>query len=268
MAQVRVNHGRRPRGFGLLMLALTFVLFGPAASLAELVSVRYPEGTTHGFLVLRSLDGRLLADGDLTAVVRGAQVSSRLVFRFKDGSLHDERVTFSQGQSFRVVTYRLIQKGPAFPDPVDTSIEPAKRLVTVRYTEEGKQKVETKEMDLPADLADGLVPTLLKNLQPAAPPKKLPYLSPGRKPRLVALIVTPAGEERFTTGGAARKAMHYVLKVEIGGLPGLIAPLIGKQPPDSHVWILSGDVPAFVRSEQPLYEGGPVWRIELASPKF
>ena len=268
MAQVRVNHGRRPRGFGLLMLALTFVLFGPAASLAELVSVRYPEGTTHGFLVLRSLDGRLLADGDLTAVVRGVQVSSRLVFRFKDGSVHDEHVTFSQGGSFRVVTYRLIQKGPAFPDPVDTSIEPAKRLVTVRYTEEGKQKVETKEMDLPADLADGLVPTLLKNLQPAAPPKKLPYLSPGRKPRLVALIVTPAGEERFTTGGAARKAMHYVLKVEIGGLPGVIAPLIGKQPPDSHVWILSGDVPAFVRSEQPLYEGGPVWRIELASPKF
>jgi hypothetical protein len=45
-----------------------------------------------------------------------------------------------------------------------------------------------------------------------------------------------------------------------------VAPLIGKQPPDSHVWILEGEAPAFVKSEQPLYNGGPVWRIELVSP--
>ena len=32
-------------------------------------------------------------------------------------------------------------------------------------------------------------------------------------------------------------ATHYVLKVEIGGLAGVVAPLVGKQPPDSHVWI-------------------------------
>src|SRR6186997_2073911 len=99
MAKFRMNCGRRTPGFRLLMLALALVLLGPASSMAELVSVRYPEGTTHGFLVLRSLDGRLLADGDLTALVNGAQVSSRLVFRFKDGSVHDEHVTFSQGQS-------------------------------------------------------------------------------------------------------------------------------------------------------------------------
>ena len=34
-----------------------------------------------------------------------------------------------------------------------------------------------------------------------------------------------------------------MLKVDIGGLSGLVAPLVGKQPPDSHVWILDGDVP-------------------------
>jgi len=48
----------------------------------------------------------------------------------------------------------------------------------------------------------------------------------------------------------------------------LIAPLVGKQPPDSHVWILGGDAPAFVKAEQALYIGGPVWRIELASPSW
>jgi hypothetical protein len=75
-----------------------------------------------------------------------------------------------------------------------------------------------------------------------------------------------AGDEPFTIGETARKATHYVLKVEIGGISGLIAPLVGKQPPDSHVWILGGDQPAFVKAEQTLYLGGPVWRIELMSP--
>jgi hypothetical protein len=66
----------------------------------------------------------------------------------------------------------------------------------------------------------------------------------------------------------SRQATHYVVKVDIGGLSGLLAPLLGKQPPDGHVWILGGDAPAFVKSEQQLYFGGPVWRIELVSPVF
>ena len=66
--------------------------------------------------------------------------------------------------------------------------------------------------------------------------------------------------------GAERKATHYVLKVEIGGVKGLIAPVVGKQPPDVHVWILGGEAPTFVKAEGPLYYGGPNWRVELANP--
>jgi hypothetical protein len=57
-----------------------------------------------------------------------------------------------------------------------------------------------------------------------------------------------------------------VIKIDIGGLTGLIAPLVGKQPPDTHVWILQGEAPAFVKAEGPMFLGGPIWRIELASP--
>ena len=56
------------------------------------------------------------------------------------------------------------------------------------------------------------------------------------------------------------------MKIEIGGLAGLVAPLFGKQPEDSHVWILGGEAPAFVKFEGPLAFGTPPWRIELASP--
>jgi hypothetical protein len=147
------------------------------------------------------------------------------------------------------------------------SIDGSSGRVTVRYADEnGEQKVATDRLDVPPDLANGLILTLLKNLQGGAPPNTVSFIAATPKPRLVKLAITAAGEERFSTGGADRNATHYVLRVEIGGIAGLVAPLLGKQPPDSHVWIPGGEAPAFVRSEQPLYLGGPLWRIELVSP--
>jgi hypothetical protein len=121
-------------------------------------------------------------------------------------------------------------------------------------------------MELPADLANGLMQTLLKNVRSA--PLSVSYVAATPKPRLVKLEITTAAPVRFSTGQRGRSAIHYVLKVEIGGLSGLLAPLVGKQPPDLHVWILGGEAPAFVKAEQPFYTGGPVWRVELASPAW
>jgi hypothetical protein len=47
---------------------------------------------------------------------------------------------------------------------------------------------------------------------------------------------------------------------------GAVASLLGKIPPDSHVWILGGEAPAFVKAELPLAADGPTWRMELLSP--
>jgi hypothetical protein len=85
---------------------------------ADPVPVRYAEGVTHGFLVLRTLQGKDVADGDLSQVVHGDRVSRRLVFHFKDGSIQDESVVFSQRGTFRLLSDHLIQKGPAFPHPI------------------------------------------------------------------------------------------------------------------------------------------------------
>ena len=223
----------------------------------------------HGFLALHTLDGTLLADGDLIQLVRGARVTARLVFHFKDGSLHDETTVFTQQGQFRLVSDHLVQKGPAFPQPLDISIDAASGRVTVTYTDEdGNAKHESERMDLPSDLANGLILTLLKNVRPETPPKELWFVAATPKPRLVKLPVSATGTERFSTGGLSRRATHYILKVDLGGISGLLAPLLGKQPPDSHVWILGGEAPAFVKAEQPLYVGGPLWRIELVSPAW
>jgi hypothetical protein len=50
------------------------------------------------------------------------------------------------------------------------------------------------------------------------------------------------------------------------GLAGFVAPLLGKQPLDTHVWIVGGEAPAFVKSEGSMFLGGPIWRTELVSP--
>jgi hypothetical protein len=31
--------------------------------------------------------------------------------------------------------------------------------------------------------------------------------------------------------------MRYEIKIELGGVPGVVAPLIGKQPPKVQIWI-------------------------------
>ena len=230
------------------------------------VAVRYTEGLVHGFLVLRTLDGRAIADGDLNQVASGAQVTARLTFRFRDGSLHDETAVYTQREQFRLVSYRLVQRGPSFPRRLEMSIDAGSGQVTVRHTDDdGEVETESERMELPPDLSNGMVSTLLKNVRPGTG-ASLSYLAATPKPRLVKLEIAPAAPERFSVGQTGRSATHYVVKVKIGGVAGLVAPLIGKQPPDSHVWIMGGDAPAFVKAQQALYAGGPVWQIELTSP--
>lgn len=242
-------------------------LLHPVATSAQAVPVRHPQGTLHGFLVLRTLKGDTLADGDVTQVAHGNRVTARLVFHFKDGSIHDETATFSQDRAFRLVSDHLIQKGPSFPHPMEVAINGVTGRVTVRSTgEDGKEKVESERLALPPNVSNGVLLTLLMNLPPGPPTAKFSMLAAAPKPRLVKLAVTSPGEDTFSVGGSSRKATHYVLKVEIGGAKGVVAPIVGKQPPDTHVWILPGDAPAFVKLEGALAYETPVWRIELVSP--
>jgi hypothetical protein len=249
-------------------LIVASLLVSPLALWSAPVRVRHAEGLAHGFLVMRTLEGKVIAHGDLTQHASGTRVTSRMNFRFRDGSLQDETTVFSQRDSFRLERYRLVQKGPAFEQPVDLSVNGDSGMVTVRYTDDGKEKVATDQMELPPDLANGIVSTLLKNVDRAMPPESVSYIAASPKPRVIKLHIKTSAPTPFSTAGVRRRATHYVLAPEIGGVAGLVAPLVGKQPPDSHIWILEGDAPAFVRSEAPLFNGGPMVRIEMVSPSW
>jgi hypothetical protein len=62
---------------------------------AEQIPVRYPQGSIHGYLALKTLDGVSIATGEVTQTVRGSRVTSRITFHFRDGSIDDERTVFN-----------------------------------------------------------------------------------------------------------------------------------------------------------------------------
>lgn len=255
------------RSLFVCLLAVAMNLSGGFLS-AEKVRVRYAEGLLRGFLLLRPPGRAVIANGDHVQFVQGDRVTARLTFRFRDGSLQEETTVFSQRRQFRLLSDHLVQRGPSFPQPIDVSIDTTSGRVTVRHRDEDKEKVIDERMELPEDLANGMMVTLLKNISPDAPSTTVSMLFATPKPQLVKLVITPVGKEPFSVGRASYKATRFNVKVDIGGLKGFIAKLLGKQPPDTSVWILGGEAPAFVRSEGLFYQGGPAWRIELAAPDY
>ncbi len=246
-------------------LVLPALLLVAAQLTADPVAVRRTQGTFHGFLVLKTLEGNTLAVGDFIQLAHGDRVTARQTFHFRDGSIDDETTVYSQRKVFQLISDHHIQRGPSFPKPLDMMIDGESGQIT---SQDKDGKTVQDHLDLPPDICNGLPLTLLLNLDPVAPLTRLAMIAPTAKPRLVHLEISSEGQDPFTIGGVRHKATNFRIKIELGGRHGLVAPIVGKQPSDVHVWILGGEAPAFVKEEGQFYEGGPVWRVELISPVF
>jgi hypothetical protein len=233
------------------------------------VPVRFAEGSLHGFLVLSTPEGVLIASGDLLQVARDGGVKSRLVFHFKDGSVFDETVVFTQRNVFTMQSYHLVQRGPVFPEDTEITLERAsgKYHAKTRARKDGREKVKDGKLVLPLDVSNGMVLTLVKNLSAGAG-ETVHMVAFTPTPKLIKLELAPSGEQKILVGGTEKSATHYVLKPILGIWLKLFASLLGRTPPDNHAWIVTADVPAFVKFEGPLYMNGPVWRIELTTPRW
>jgi hypothetical protein len=238
-------------------------------STAEAVRVRHLEGTLHGFLALTTEQGQVLAAGDLIETVRGDRVTSHLTFHFKDGSLDDETTVYTQRGVFRLISDHHIQRGPYFPHPIDMMIDVAKGVVVTRSPgKDGKDETATDRLKLPADLCNGLVIPFIKNISPDAGETKVSMIVSTPKPRLVTLNIMPQAPGTFYVAGVPRKATVYEIKIELGGVAGIIAPVIGKQPPNIFIEIFQSELPAFLRETGPLFEGGEALTISLIGPTW
>jgi hypothetical protein len=259
----------RARRAGLRLAVWAFVLLALSSTVAPAagvpVKVRLVEGNGRGFLVLRALNGAPIAHGELTQRPRGGRVDSELVLNFKDGSLWDERVTFSQDEVFRVEAYRLVQRGPSFPM---SEISFERRTGRFESRTQQAKNDELKEasgaLEMPTDLYNGMALVLLKNLPPGSSTSvQMAVFTP--KPRLIKMNLISEQEEVVRLGGATRPVRRYLVKLEVGGLTGLVASLTGKDPPDVRYWLAAGEVPAFIRFQGAMFLKGPIWRLELTT---
>lgn len=253
-------------------IILAFASFLPSPVDAAPVAVRFSEGVTHGFLLVRSLAGETIGQGEMTQVVKERDlVESRLVLRFKDGSLHDERVAFSQQRMFTMIRYHLVQQGPSFPEQVDVSVDRGTGEYKVRSKAgaDAPERVLTGKFVLPDDAYNGMFVTVLLNLpKGASETVSLIAFTPG--PEVIKLDLRLTEERSVQVGDVARTARHYAFKPDMGRIRVFLGKVLGKLPAHFHYdcWVLADEVPGFVQFEGPLQLMGPILRIELVSPRL
>jgi hypothetical protein len=253
------------RARSALLILMFLVCATSAAALdAAQVRVRFPEGVTRGFLAVRTPQGERIGHGELIQKPRGDEVDSRLRLQFKDGSVHDERTTYSQRGVFRLEAYHLTQRGPSFPGAEVAFDRKSGRYQAKTHEKAGApEETASGEFEMPPDLANGLTLLLLKNMpRGERVTAQLAAFTP--KPRLLRMELHQEGEDRVVFAGDGKQAARHLVDLEIGGVTGVVASVIGKNPPDLRYWLALGDVPAFVRFEGAMFLNGPVWRVEMA----
>ena len=244
-----------------LLLALLLVL--PPTAAAEPVAVRFTESITHGFLVVKDARGEPIAHGEYIQHPKGDVMQNHLVFRFADGSRYDETVTFTQRKVFRLMTYALVQKGPSFPESTEVTFD----RETGRYRARVGEETAEGSVDLPEDVHNGMTGMLLKNLPPGERATgHLMAFTP--KPQPLRSTMTREGDEKFLVGDQAHTAARWFVNLEVPGVKGWVAGLLGKDPPDLRYWIATGPAPTFVRFDGAMFLKGPRWRVELAAPRW
>jgi hypothetical protein len=239
------------------------------AAPAEPIPVKHIQVPMQSTMVARSETGKIIAQVEFTQDVQGDEVTMRLTYRFVDGSIDDETTTYRQQGTFRLVRDHHIQQGPFFAKPIDFAVEAATGTATTRTTDKnGKIQVESEHIDLPDDLANGFVGTLLLNVPPNTAPFRVGILAPVFGGRLIRILVSPQGEQPFQKTGQTFKATVFRIHPELGGILGVIAKLLGLQPKDVMVWVLEGEKPAVMRVVGQLGGSGPVLSSELEGTSF
>jgi hypothetical protein len=249
---------------GLLAIALC----RPAAH-AEQITVKHVQLPMHRFMVARSEAGQIIANVEFSQAVQSDQVTMDVIYRFVDGSIDDEETTYTQQGTFRLVRNHHIQKGPFFTKPVDFTVEAATGIVTSRTIEKnGKMHIESKHINLPDDLANGFVGTLLLNVPHNTSPFRVGMLAPVGGGRLIRLLISPEEEQTVQLSGRSLKATVFRVHPELGGIVSVIARLLGIQPKDVMVWVLEGEEPAVAVVVGQLGGSGPVVSADLVGTSF
>lgn len=194
-------------------------------------------------------------------------MENQLISRFKDRSLHDERVNFTQKRVFSLQSYTLIQRGPSFPATMDVAMERKTGEYRVLSFQDGS--VNTRSP------AGSLTGQCVERRGGHAPTKPRGGIRRNRshdrlhaRTQVIELKLIPATDRTIYIGDLAKQVTQYVLEPQLNSVTMFFGKLLGKLPRTFHYhfWLLTDDVPAFGGFEGPLYLNGPTWCIEQTTP--
>lgn len=245
--------------------AIGFLVLFSASALAAAVPARRKQEPMRQLLVVKSADGKVIANGEDSASADGDRIHSDLVFHFLDGSLDEQVTDFTQDGVFHLIYDRHVQKGPSFPTPLDLAVDVPSNTVTWHELKAGKDKVYSAHMALPEDIANGLVPLLAENVPPGSTGFQVSWIAVAIRPILVSLTIQP--DPSADAAVEPPHAQRLLLHPELHGMMWAMASAFGKNPADLH-FVVSGDPqPSFLRLVGPFYQGGPVWTVENSGPE-
>jgi hypothetical protein len=183
------------------------------------------------------------------------------------GSVFEESVSFTQQGVFTMQSYHLVQSGPAFGDDIDAELSHSgKYVVHARSHKNGVGHDYSGTLSMPGDVYNGMEATVAKNIS-TRQSTSMHVVAFTPEPRMVDVVFAPTGTQRVSLGTHEETAVDFTVKPQLGAVMNVLAKLTRQLPPETHVWIITDDVPAFARSAGPMYTG-PVWRIALASPQW
>jgi hypothetical protein len=192
-----------------------------------------------------------------------------MLFHFKDGSVRDEIVRFTQKDAFILRSYHLIQRGPTFKDDTEVKVEKStgRYELTTRDHKDGTVKSEGGALELPDDVYNGMVMLIVKNFEKGER-HTVHYIAFTPGPRMIELEYTPMESTKVPPADLPGVIVRYRMKPQLGAFLKVMTTILGKTPPDMYAWVVSETVPAFAKFEGPLFMGGPAWRIETTGARM
>src|SRR5439155_1347423 len=112
----------------------------------------------------------------------------------------------------------------------------------------GDDKPTEDSIELPENLHHVITGNILKNLAPGASAAGH-MLAFTPKPYRLDTTLRAEGKDKFFAGDVARTATRYLLKMELRGVTGVVASILGKDPPQVRYWSSTGAAPGFGRVE-------------------
>ncbi|WP_446743541.1 hypothetical protein [Silvibacterium acidisoli] len=252
----------------IIAAVISWALLGAVAH-ADPMVVRRLQRPFRQTMVVRSEGGSILANGEFSQTVEGDMVTMHLIYHFLDGSMDEETTTYRQQNTFQLVRDHHVQQGPFFTRPFDFEVDADAKTATSWTTDSnGAVNINTRDMRLPPDLANGFIGSLLLNAAENTKAFNTEMVVPFNGGRLVRLRVSRENGLSLVSDGKNLKVTVYRIHPNLGGFIGVLAGLLGLKPKDVNVWITQGDEPVVIRTIGQLGGYGPVVIADVKETSF